>query len=62
LRSELRSELLSYIDMVFIIRQNIFQFDVVSEIVEDHLCSKKDNTFKVWTYYCFQKWYRNNYD
>lgn len=62
LRSELRSELLSYIDKVFIIKQNIFQFDVVSKIVEDHLNSKIDNTFRVWTYYCFQKWYKNNYN
>jgi asparagine synthase (glutamine-hydrolysing) len=62
LRSELRSELLSYIDKVFIIKQNIFQFDVISKIVEDHLNSKTDNTFRVWTYYCFQKWYKNTYE
>lgn len=62
LRSELRSELLSYIDKVFIIKQNIFHFDVVSKIVEDHLNSKIDNTFRVWTYYCFQKWYKNKYE
>jgi asparagine synthase (glutamine-hydrolysing) len=62
LRSELRSELLSYIDKVFIIKQNIFQFDVISKMVEDHLSSKMDNTFRVWTYYCFQKWYKNTYE
>ena len=62
LRSELRLELLSYIDKVFIVKQNIFQFDVVSKIVEDHLNSKIDNTFRVWTYYCFQKWYKNKYE
>ncbi|WP_396137205.1 asparagine synthase (glutamine-hydrolyzing) [Flavobacterium sp.] len=62
LRSELRSELLSYIDKVFVIKQNIFQFDVISKMVEDHLSSKMDNTFRVWTYYCFQKWYKNTYE
>lgn len=62
LRSELHSELLSYIDKAFIIKQNIFQFDVVSKLVEEHLNSKIDNTFRVWTYYCFQKWYKNNYN
>jgi asparagine synthase (glutamine-hydrolysing) len=61
LRSELRSELLSYIDKVFIIKQNIFQFDVVSKLIHNHLDSKIDNTFRVWTFYCFQKWYKNNY-
>lgn len=62
LRSELRSELISYIDKAFITKQNIFQFHIVSKIVEDHLNSKIDNTFRVWTYYCFQKWYKNNYN
>jgi asparagine synthase (glutamine-hydrolysing) len=62
LRSELRSELLSYIDKAFIIKQNIFQFDVISKMVEDHLSSKIDNTFRVWTYYCFQKWYKYTYE
>ncbi|BDB56769.1 asparagine synthase (glutamine-hydrolyzing) [Flavobacterium ammonificans] len=62
LRSDLRSELLSYIDEAFINKQNIFQFDIVSKIVEDHLNLKKDNTFRVWTYYCFQKWYKNTYE
>ncbi len=61
LRSELRLELLSFIDKTFIIKQNIFQFDVILKIVEDHLNSKLDNTFRVWTFYCFQKWYTNTY-
>ncbi len=61
LRSELRLELLSFIDKAFIIKQNIFQFDAISKIVEDHLNSKIDNTFRVWTFYCFQKWYANIY-
>jgi asparagine synthase (glutamine-hydrolysing) len=61
LRSELRSELLSYVDKAFIIKQNIFHFDVVSKLIHNHLDSKHDNTFRVWTFYCFQKWYKNNY-
>lgn len=62
LRSDLRSELLSYIDETFINKQNIFQFDVVSKLIYDHLDSKIDNTFRVWTFYCFQKWYKNRYE
>jgi asparagine synthase (glutamine-hydrolysing) len=61
LRSELRVELLSYIDKVFIIKQNIFNFDNTSKMVLDHINFKFDNTFKVWTFYCFQKWYKNIY-
>ena len=62
LRSDLRSELLSYIDEAFISKQNIFQLDIVSKLIYDHLDSKIDNTFRVWTYYCFQKWYKNTYE
>ena len=62
LRSELRSELLSYIDEAFIKKQNIFQSEVISNMVRNHLDSKSDNTFRVWTYYCFQKWYKNSYE
>jgi len=62
LRSDLRSELLSYIDKSFIEKQKIFKIDVMSKLVEDHLNLKKDNTFRVWTFYCFQKWYKNIYE
>lgn len=61
LRSELRSELLSYIDKSFIVKQNIFQFEVISLLVMNHLNAKIDNTFRVWTFFCFQKWYKNIY-
>lgn len=62
LRSELRSELLTFIDKSFIIKQNIFSFEVLSKLVHNHIDSKVDNTFRVWTFYCFQKWYKNIYE
>lgn len=62
LRSELRLELLSFIDKSFITRQNIFSFEVISKLVHNHLDSRVDNTFRVWTFYCFQKWYKNTYE
>ncbi len=62
LRSELRSELLSYVDASFIYKQNIFEIEVISKIVEDHLNYKKDNTFKLWTFFCFQKWFKETYE
>ena len=30
-------------------------------LVKNHLSGKEDNTLRVWTYYCFQKWYLNTY-
>lgn len=61
LRSGLKKELLSYCDRRFIEKQNIFSFDVISMIIKSHLEGRVDNTFRVWTFYCFQKWYKNSY-
>jgi asparagine synthase (glutamine-hydrolysing) len=61
LRGNLKSELLSFIDKPFIESQNIFKYDVVLNLVNNHLERKIDNTFRVWTFFCFQKWYKNNY-
>lgn len=58
LRQSLRKELESYIEPELLKSQGIFNVDVISKLVTDHLESKKDSTFRVWSYYCFQKWYR----
>ena len=61
LREHLSSELESYIEPRFLESQNIFEADEISEIVKRHLSGKEDNTFRVWTFYCFQKWYKETY-
>jgi asparagine synthase (glutamine-hydrolysing) len=58
LKAGLKNELLSYIDKSFIEKQNIFYFETISSLVNNHLQGKVDNTFRVWTFYCFQKWYK----
>lgn len=60
LRNHLRAELESYINPQFLEKQNIFQVDFVKNMVKNHVEGKVDNTFRVWTFYCFQKWYVNN--
>lgn len=62
LRSDLSTELLSYIDKKFLTKQNIFNIEYISKLVRDHVDFKIDNTFRVWTFYCFQKWYCSNYE
>lgn len=62
LREGLKNELLSYIDKNFLEQQQLFNVDAISKLVNEHLSSKTDNTFKVWTYYCFQKWYQHTYN
>ncbi|MDT0644588.1 asparagine synthase (glutamine-hydrolyzing) [Zunongwangia sp. F363] len=61
LRGHLSLELKSYIEPGFLKSQNIFNPDNIREIVEKHLSGKEDNTFRVWTFYCFQKWYKETY-
>lgn len=62
LRADLKIELLSYIDKNYLEKQNIFQFEVVSNLVNNHLQRKMDNTFRVWTFFCFQKWHKQTYE
>ncbi len=61
LKSSIRQELESYIERQKLVKQDIFNEEAVRELVLNHLSGKEDNTFKVWTYYCFQKWYYNTY-
>ena len=61
LRAGLRDELEMFIEPDFIEKQGIFNCSKIISLVEDHLNSKKDNTFRIWTFYCFQKWYINTY-
>jgi asparagine synthase (glutamine-hydrolysing) len=61
LRTILKSELQDYINVKFIREQNIFNEDCIIPLVNNHLTSKEDNTFRVWSFYCFQKWYTKTY-
>lgn len=61
LRQSLRKELESYIEPKHLQKQGLFNSAVITQLVKDHLSSKSDNTFRVWAFYCFQKWYKYNY-
>ena len=61
LRTILKNELLTYIDLSFLKKQNIFNCEYIIPMVINHIESKYDNTFRVWTFYCFQKWYYKNF-
>ncbi|HEX8269200.1 MAG TPA: asparagine synthase (glutamine-hydrolyzing) [Flavobacterium sp.] len=57
LRSFLKDELLSYSERNLLEKQDIFHPDAIIKLVQEHVDGKADNTFRVWTFYCFQKWY-----
>jgi asparagine synthase (glutamine-hydrolysing) len=57
LRGSLKAELLGYIDKKLLNDQNIFNLEYIRALVSNHVNHKQDNTFRVWCFYCFQKWY-----
>ncbi len=61
LRSSLKEELVGYISESKLFAQQIFNVASIRALVTNHLEGREDNTFKVWTFYCFQKWYHNIY-
>ena len=54
-------ELLLYIEDDFLKSQNIFKIEYIRKLVQNHIEGKVDNTFRVWAFYCFQKWYSNTF-
>ena len=60
LRGYLKEELLAFTDNNFLTTQDIFDVEEVKTLVNNHLTGKIDNTFRVWTFFCFQKWYQQN--
>ena len=39
------------------IASEIFEHNYIMKLLDDHVNNKKDNYKKVWTIYCFLKWY-----
>jgi asparagine synthase (glutamine-hydrolysing) len=62
LRDSLREELLRYAEKDFIIAQGIFNYAFIEKLVEHHIHQRADNTFQVWAFYCFQKWFTFNHE
>ena len=61
LREELKHELFRYIEKDFLEKQDIFSVFFIRDLVISHIEGRKDNTYRVWTFYCFQKWYFQTY-
>lgn len=60
LRTSLKSELLQFIQPELLREQGVFHPEYISQLVMAHLSGERDNSFRVWTFYCFQKWYFNS--
>ncbi|MFC5195154.1 asparagine synthase (glutamine-hydrolyzing) [Bizionia hallyeonensis] len=61
LRSGLKTELEHYINSKLIDKQGLFNSKYIKQLVMNHISGKEDNSYKVWTFYTFQKWYFSLY-
>jgi asparagine synthase (glutamine-hydrolysing) len=61
LRSSLKKELLSYLNEDFLKEQQLFNAEYIRNLAFNHLNGKIDNTFQLWTFFCFQKWYIHSF-
>ena len=62
LRSGLKNELESFIDTKLLDKQDLFNNKYIRSLVLNHISGKEDNSYKVWTFYTFQKWYFSLYN
>lgn len=58
LSSDLKSLILDMLSESFINRQDLFSYDYVKQLVDEHFKHKKDNRKLLWTLFMFQMWYR----
>lgn len=61
LRTSLKDDLLQFVSTEYLKKQNIFDASFIQNLVNEHLNSRRDHTFPVWTFYCFQQWYEKTY-
>ena len=59
LKKELKNDLLELTERNFIKNQGLFQYDYIEKIIHEHLSGVNDFSFQLWTFFVFQKWYKN---
>jgi asparagine synthase (glutamine-hydrolysing) len=57
LRTDLKEDLIALTNPELLKDQDLLNIDYVSQLVKEHLSSQRDHTFKLWTIFCFQKWW-----
>jgi asparagine synthase (glutamine-hydrolysing) len=62
LRNELKDDLLLLLDNSNLGKHGFFNTEYVQKLVTEHLQRTLDHSWKLWTLYCFQKWYRHNFN
>ncbi len=61
IKNDLKKEIEHYFSYDFIKKQDLFSYDFVYKIFNEHLAGQKDNRKQIWTLYMFQKWYEKEF-
>lgn len=59
LRNELREDMQLTLDRDVIEEQQLFNYEYIKELMEEHFSAQKDNSGILWALYVFEKWYGN---
>jgi len=61
-RNELKDDLLITLSENNINKHNYFNFSYIEKLIQQHINQGIDQSVKLWTLFCFQKWYNHNFD
>ena len=61
LKNDLRNELNDLLHPQKLQQQGIFNETMVNSLLTKHMAGQQDNTFTLWTLFCFQKWYNQHF-
>ena len=62
LSGELKIDVLRVMSKEYIIKQEIFNFEIVHNILLEHYSGKYFRTSEIWNLYIFQKWWEKHYE
>jgi asparagine synthase (glutamine-hydrolysing) len=57
MRNEMKEEVINTLSTKNLKEHGLLNISYVHEIMQQHLSGYTDHTFKLWTLFCFQKWY-----
>lgn len=60
-RNELKEDMINTLSECNLSQHSYFNKTYVTQIIKEHLSTKIDHSWKIWTLYCFQKWYNANF-
>jgi len=60
-RNELKTDLINTLSEESCAKHGYFNYQYISNLLSGHLYKNMDHSYKLWTLYCFQKWYASTF-